>query len=390
MRNQPAFRSKSQQVTSDPEDLTILALTFGIATGSALLFGTSIALGAFMAGMIIGRTDVHHQVLANAFPLRDAFVVIFFLSVGMLFNPYSISGNFTLFIALLAIIMIVKPLVAFVIALAYRLPLKTALTVAMALAQIGEFSFILVEEASRLKIIPDEGYDAIIACAMASIALNPLLFRLAVAYSTCLERMLHGMLQGSKEQLLDFIPTAVVVGFHPIGQNATHTLEKIGFAPVIIDRNIDTIAELIKNKRAAIYGDATLPNILKSAHVDKATVLVITVANPHITRTIVHAAQHMNPEIRVLARSRYLSDRPSFDHPNSTVVCGEEEEIKAFEEALLGLSEFGVDQLITLPVLVSTVHNALTPASQDYCAIVQHRVVSVVPRVSRTLRIFRR
>lgn len=158
--------------------LTILALTLLIAIGSSLLFGTSIALGAFISGMVIGQTNVKHQVSINATPIKDAFVVIFFLSIGMLFNPQTIIEHYFLFFGALAIILIVKPVTAFLIAIGLRYPVKTALTVALALAQIGEFSFILSEEASRYDILPDIGYDVIVASSLVSIAINPLLFKI--------------------------------------------------------------------------------------------------------------------------------------------------------------------------------------------------------------------
>lgn len=158
--------------------LTVLAITFVIAAGSALLIGTSIVLGAFVSGMVMGQTRMRHQISTNAMPLKDAFVVIFFLSIGMLFNPVTIIEHFFLFCVILAIILIVKPLSAFFIAKALKYPLNTALTVAIGLAQIGEFSFILSEEAMRLLLLPDEGYDLIIACSLVSISINPLLFKL--------------------------------------------------------------------------------------------------------------------------------------------------------------------------------------------------------------------
>lgn len=157
--------------------LTILAITFLIAITSTLIFGMSIALGAFIAGMTIGQTESRQKALVNALPLKDMFAVIFFLSIGMLFNPTAIFDHIFLFLGLLSIILIVKPLSAIAIVLALRYPLKTALIIAAALAQIGEFSFILSEEAMRLNILPDEGYDMIIACAIVSIALNPLFFK---------------------------------------------------------------------------------------------------------------------------------------------------------------------------------------------------------------------
>jgi monovalent cation:H+ antiporter-2, CPA2 family len=166
------YETKSHELFT----LTILALTFFIAIGSALALGTSIALGAFLAGMVIGQNDIRHQVSTSMMPLKDTFVVIFFLAIGMLFNPAAILDNFLFFLGALGIILIMKPLAAYIITRLLKYPFKVALTIALALAQIGEFSFILAEEASTFKILPDEGYDIIVACAFVAISINPLLF----------------------------------------------------------------------------------------------------------------------------------------------------------------------------------------------------------------------
>ncbi|MBA3958154.1 MAG: cation:proton antiporter [Parachlamydiaceae bacterium] len=157
--------------------LAILALTFVIAAGASIVFGVSITLGAFIAGMAMGQSHLHQQVAINAKPLRDAFVALFFLSIGMLFNPSAITEHWQMFLLILSIILIVKPLAAFLIAIVLRQSIKTGLVIALALAQIGEFSFILAEEAVRIDLIPDEGYDIVVACAIVSIALNPILFK---------------------------------------------------------------------------------------------------------------------------------------------------------------------------------------------------------------------
>lgn len=170
-------RTKSQELFI----ITVLALTFIIATGSAVVFGTSFALGAFLAGMVIGRTELRHQATISSSPIRDAFVVLFFISVGMLFNPIPIWEHWQVFLSILGVILIVKPLATFIIIKLWKYPTAVALTVALAIAQIGEFSFILAEEALNLKMIPDEGFDLIVACALISIAINPLLFRLGLA-----------------------------------------------------------------------------------------------------------------------------------------------------------------------------------------------------------------
>jgi monovalent cation:H+ antiporter-2, CPA2 family len=157
--------------------ISLLMLIFVIALGATLFFKISIALGAFISGMIIKQTKVHQKVLLHSRPMKDAFIAIFFVSVGMLFNPTIIVQNISIFLSVLAIILLAKPLVAFLISLALKYPFKTALTVAIALAQIGEFSFILAEEAIKFDFMTDEGYDIIVACALASIALNSLFFK---------------------------------------------------------------------------------------------------------------------------------------------------------------------------------------------------------------------
>lgn len=159
--------------------LATLAITFVIAVGTNLIFGMSIALGAFIAGMVVAKTEVRDQVAGNTLPIREAFMVIFFLSIGMLFNPAALINHFGFFISVLGIIMLVKPIAAFLITIALRYPIKVAVTIALALAQIGEFSFILAEEGSKFNLIPDECYDIIVACGIVSIYCNPLLFKLA-------------------------------------------------------------------------------------------------------------------------------------------------------------------------------------------------------------------
>lgn len=158
--------------------IAILASIFILATGTTFLFGISIALGAFIAGMIIGQTEARNQALIHSLAMKDAFMAIFFISVGMLFNPMAIVQNFPLFIGILAIILLVKPLVAFLITIALKYPFKAAITIAAALAQIGEFSFILSEESMKYNLLTDAGYDIIVACALISIALNPLIFKI--------------------------------------------------------------------------------------------------------------------------------------------------------------------------------------------------------------------
>lgn len=158
--------------------LSILALVFLITIGTSFLFGVSIALGAFIAGMMIRQTKVHHKALAHSRPMKDAFIAIFFISVGMIFNPSIMIKSFPVFISILLIILIAKPAIAFLVSICLRYPFRAALTVAIALAQIGEFSFILSEESMRYGFMSDDGYDIVVACALISISINQLIFKI--------------------------------------------------------------------------------------------------------------------------------------------------------------------------------------------------------------------
>lgn len=317
--------------------LSILALTFLIAAGSAVLFGTSIALGAFIAGMVIGQTEVRHQVSVNALPLKDMFAVIFFLSVGMLFNPQAIVIDFPIFIGLLAIILIIKPLIAFLIVIGSRYPVKTAITVAIGLSQIGEFSFILAEEALKYKILPDEGYDIIVACALISIPLNLLLFQ-AIDYLYFIVEKRMSPLPAGDEKLAywrNFYYKAIVVGFGPIGQTVYLSLERIGYLPIVIDRNVDTIAKLRAQNKQAVYGDASHPDILAAAHVETAKLLIVTAPEKEIVVDIIKAARERNPKIIILARASFVDDVELIKGLNVNYICCEEKSSEAFNEALL-------------------------------------------------------
>ncbi len=171
--------SKVQQLMSEELFLlTILASTFVIASASAVLFGTSIALGAFIAGMSTAQTPLRQYVLHTVTPLKDTFIVIFFLSAGMFFNPFTIFENFGMFLLVLSIILIIKPILAFLITTVLKYPPKTAVTVAIALAQIGEFSFIMADQALKFKLLPPAGYDILVASALVSLSINPSLFKL--------------------------------------------------------------------------------------------------------------------------------------------------------------------------------------------------------------------
>jgi CPA2 family monovalent cation:H+ antiporter-2 len=263
--------------------LAVLAMALLVATASAALFGASMALGAFLAGMVVGQSKVSEQAAADALPMRDAFAVLFFVSVGMLFDYHFLLEEPLLVLAVLGVILIAKPLTALLIVLGLGYSVRTALTVALGLAQIGEFSFILADLARQLKILPPAGHSLLVAGALLSISLNPLLFRLVGPAETWLrrrrrlwawlsgraERRGQGATQETVTRLKEDAPRAIVVGYGPVGQVVRRILETFGLHPVVIDLNVDTVNKLVAEGAPAVFGDAGKSDILRAAGVER-------------------------------------------------------------------------------------------------------------------------
>ncbi|MFO8163440.1 MAG: cation:proton antiporter [Thermodesulfobacteriota bacterium] len=342
--------------------LTILSLALAIATVSAALFGVSMALGAFLAGIFVGQTEVSHQAAADALPMRDAFAVLFFVSVGMLFDPQAIIEQPLLLFGFLGIILFVNPLTAFIIIWSFRYSARTALTVALALAQIGEFSFLLANEAMALGLLSAKGQSLLIACALISIAANPSLFRTITHLEKWLrrkERIWRILSNRSnyrdlalhKEAQFRLSETgrkpvtksrAVIVGYGPVGQTASRILKDFDIPLLIIDLNLDTVHNLIESGQAAIYGDASQRHILEAAGVQKADYLLVTIPDILARTTVIVTARELNPEIHVFTRARYLKERAWLEEMGATNICIEEAET-AIGCAIQILREVGAD-----------------------------------------------
>lgn len=304
--------------------LAILAGTFLIAISSSYLFGVSLALGAFIAGTTVGKTEMSHQAAANALPIRDAFAVIFFLSVGMLFNPLSIIENVPLFFGILLIILIIRPVIAFFIMKLAKYQAGAAFTVALALAQIGEYSFIIAEEGSQLGILPDNAFDILVASAFITIGLNPFLFQLFKKDERFLNESPMEFINEEKNGESLFLPRAVVVGFGPVGQKISKHLLKRGYYVLIIDQNIDTIFSLQGKEFETIFGDAAHSHILEKAQIDQTKLLVISISDFSATGSIIRIAKKSNPFIQIIARLRFESDLIHNHWKGIPIVCDEE------------------------------------------------------------------
>ena len=335
--------------------LTTLVLALAIATGSAVFFGVSMALGAFLAGMVVGQSEVSHQAAADALPMRDAFAVLFFVSVGMLFKPLVLLTHPFLFVGLLAVILIAKPLAAIAIVWGLGHSVRTALTVSISLAQIGEFSFILAELAKKKEVISDDGLSLLIACAICSIALNPLLFRLIGPTETFLRKRprLWATLTRRAEARARRVDTrpvpedsasskgrAIIVGYGPVGRTAAGILKEFDIQPVVVDMNIDTVNMLIEGGDLAVFGDATHRDILTAAGTQQAAYLLVTVPDIETRTVVILTARELQPDLKVFVRARYLEERAWLEEIGATAACFEEAEA-AIGLATLLLNEMG-------------------------------------------------
>jgi CPA2 family monovalent cation:H+ antiporter-2 len=303
--------------------LTVLVLSIAVATGTSALFGASVALGAFLAGMVVGQSPVSQQAGIDVLPLRDAFAVLFFVAVGMLFNPAFLLEKPQLVLAGLVIVVIAKPLAALAIVAILGHPVRTALTIAVGLAQIGEFSFIVGELARKHGMVSEAGTNVLIATSLVSIMLNPILFRALEPTEVWLRRrpFLWTLVSGRAERRarrlnvraagqLESHPgdLAIVVGYGPVGRQVDRLLREAGMQTVVIDLNIDTVARLSADGRVAIYGDALRMELLKQAGLARASHLVWT--TPHLANyyQLVQTVKNEKPSIRLLIRSRYMRE----------------------------------------------------------------------------------
>lgn len=294
--------------------LCVIAAAVGVAYGSAVLFDVSFALGAFFAGMMMRESEFSHRAADESLPLRDAFSVLFFVSVGMLFDPQILVTEPLRVLAVVAIIMVGKTLAAIGLVLAFRYPLGSALTIGASLAQIGEFSFILVGLGVGLKLLPPEGQSLVLAGALISIAANPLLFkaidpalRWAREHSPALRRY------EDREDPLAALPAhvdpsqmpglVVIIGAGRVGRRIAERLHDEGVPVIVAERDRDRVEALREQKVHAVLGDAAEPGTLVQAHVARARMLVIATPDTIDVRRVAENARLLNPQIGIVVRT---------------------------------------------------------------------------------------
>jgi CPA2 family monovalent cation:H+ antiporter-2 len=330
--------------------LTVLVLALGIAVGSAQLFGVSMALGAFLAGLVVGRSEYSLRAASDALPMRDAFAVLFFVSVGMLLDPRSLLDNPGILAGSLAVVVVGKPVAALVVVRLLGYPFRTALAVAVALAQIGEFSFILASLGRELGLLTREATNTIVAVSIVSIVMNPLLYRVVTPVERWVSRRprLWRLLEPRRPDAQpsdegDELPVrddpahrAVVIGYGPTGRTVSRLLGDNGITPTVVEMNMDTVRELREQGLSAVYGDATRQDTLQAAGVAHAAFLVLTSAGMRQGEEVIRAARDLNPSIHVLARTAYLRDLPTMQRAGADVAFSAEGELAfALTEAIL-------------------------------------------------------
>ncbi|MGH8520297.1 MAG: YbaL family putative K(+) efflux transporter [Gammaproteobacteria bacterium] len=330
--------------------LCVIAAAVGIAYGSAELFGVSFALGAFFAGMVMSESALSHRAADESLPLRDAFSVLFFVSVGMLFDPDMLIREPLRVLVVVAIIVFGNSLAAFLIVLVSRYPLNTALTVSASLAQIGEFSFILAGLGVSLELLPVEGQSLILAGALISIALNPLVFQVLEPVQAWIRSRsnLARALERPDDPLAELPMTVdqnrltghiVLVGYGRVGRRIGEALNERGVPFVVAEQNRELVEQLRERGVPAVSGDASDPAVLIQAHIARARMLVIATPDTFHARQMIEIARTLNPAVETVVRTHTEEEAGLLQTENAgKVFMGE-------HELALGMTRYVLERI---------------------------------------------
>jgi CPA2 family monovalent cation:H+ antiporter-2 len=316
--------------------LAVMAAGVGIAYAAGVVFGVSYALGAFFAGMIMRESEFSHRAAEESLPFRDAFAALFFVSVGMLFDPALLVQQPLKVFTVFAVIVVGKSLAAFALVLMFRYPLNTALTVSASLAQIGEFSFILAGMGVSLGLLSLEGQNLILAGAVVSIAFNPIAFAvIEPAQRWILTRSRLARLMRRSGDRLAALPHSVapaalrshvvVVGYGRVGRRIGEALQAQGLPFVVVEQNRDIVSELRSAGVPAVAGDATEPEVLVQGHVDVARAIVIATPDAVGAKAVVVAAHRLRPQLPIVVRTQSAEEAEELRHePHVEALLAEE------------------------------------------------------------------
>ncbi len=334
--------------------LAVLAIALGVAFGSAMLFGVSFALGAFFAGMLLNESELSHKAANDSLPLRDAFAVLFFVSVGMLFNPAILVEHPWQVLATAAIIMFGKSAAAFFIVRAFGHPNGTALTISASLAQIGEFAFIIAGLGVSLKILPPTGQALVLAGALISIMLNPLVFglldRWLVKHQETPAAAVETELPPGPS--LDLHDHAIVIGYGRVGSALAQVLRDRGVPVLVIDDNKEHVAEAHAAGLPAIRGSAASDRVLAEAHPERAKIAVLAIPQPLEAGETLAKLRALNPGLTLLARAHSDAEvKHLLEHGADGTVMAERELAYSLAEMVMATPPYRNIGKHTIPVV---------------------------------------
>ncbi len=327
--------------------LAVLVLALGIAYAAVAIFDASFALGAFFAGMVLNESELSHRAAQDTLPLRDAFAVLFFVSVGMLFDPMVLIEQPLGILAVLAIIIIGKSAAALVLVRLFGHSRRTALTISVSLAQIGEFAFILAGMGLALGVMDKDAQNLVLAGAIVSIMLNPVLFTLLDKYlertETIEEQLLEETLEDETQIPVDICGHAIIVGYGRVGGMLADKLRRRGIPLVVVEDTRARFEGLAENGFSAILGNGANKDIISLARIECAKTLLLTIPNGYEAGEIVATAKEINPDVTVIVRAHY-DDEVSFikERGADHIIIGEHEIAKSMATLMCNdVEEFG-------------------------------------------------
>lgn len=291
--------------------LTIIFIVLGTAWLTAVA-GLSLALGAFIAGLAISESEYSHQALSDIIPFREAFMSLFFISVGMLLDPAVVARHPLLILSLVGTILIIKTLITTGAAMLLGVPMRIAIIAALSLAQIGEFSFVLSQAGVKYGLLTPDLYQIFLAASIATMGLTPACLKYAGPISDYFVRILpHDWTKGkgtlsSNEKQVSLNDHVIIVGYGVNGKNLARALNKLQIQHIVIETNPFTVKKEAKKGLHIQFGDASKPEILEHAHIDKARGMVIAISDAATSRRVASLARKLNPSIHIIVRTRYI------------------------------------------------------------------------------------
>ncbi|WP_413484855.1 YbaL family putative K(+) efflux transporter [Morganella psychrotolerans] len=347
--------------------LAVLVLALGIAYAAVTLFEASFALGAFFAGMVLNESELSHRAAQDTLPLRDAFAVLFFVSVGMLFDPMVLINHPLGILGVLAIIIVGKSAAAMLLVRLFGHNRRTALTVAVSLAQIGEFAFILAGMGVVLEVLNRQANDLILAGAIVSIMLNPILFTLLDRYlektETPQEQQEEETLDEITQVPVNICGHTIIVGYGRVGSMLAEKLHNKGYPVVVIEDTRARFEELAERGFASVMGNAVSPDVLELARADCARSLLLTIPNGYEAGEIVAKARALNDHMTIIVRAHYDDERTYImERGANRVVIGEFEIARAMSSLLV---EDQTDHEFGCPVVVNPAADAAPDNAEE-------------------------